>query len=212
MKHLYVILLALGLGVSAQTHAAFTLELVPGSQQINLGENVEIHVKVSGLNQGTAPALGDYDVNINYDSNLFTVDNVIWGGPAQGNQLDLNGFSGLFGSDLPSAGNLHLFQISFDNPLDLESMQSDSFTLFSLVLSSMATGSGNFSLTVNAFGDAYGNSLMLDSIAGTTTVSVSPVAPVPIPAALPLLLSALGMLGLLGRSRKNVNYVNEKFK
>ncbi len=202
MKTIYIILLALGVSISLNSQAAFTIDLVTSSPQINIGDNVLVQVQVSGLNQSSAPALGDslgdYDVNINYDAGLFAFNNVSWGDSVKGNQLDINGFGGLFGNDSPSAGLLHFFQTSFDSAVDLESMQSDSFTLFSMVFSSLATGNASFSLTTNALGDAYGNNLAPAAVNGTTTVSVTPV---PLPAAFPLLLSALCMLGVWGRRK-----------
>ncbi len=198
MKAIYAILLMLGVSVSLNSQAAFTIDLVTSSPKINLGENVLVQIQGSGLNQSTAPALGDYDVNINFDSSLFAFNNVTWGDSVKGNQLDVNGVGSLFGNDSPSTGLLHFFQTSFDSAVDLESMQADNFTLFSMVFSSIATGNANFSLTSNALGDASGNNLEPAAVNGATTVSVTPV---PLPAAFPLLLSALSMLGVWGRRK-----------
>lgn len=202
MKKLYAVLLSLGLCVSLQAQAAFTLDLVTGSPQINLGDNLLVQVQVSGLSQGVSPSLADYDLNLNYDAALFAFDHMVWGDSLQGNQLDLDGFGGIAEIASPALGQLNFFQVSFDSAESLNSLQSDSFTLFSLVFASVATGSADFLLTANSLGDAVGNSLVLDAITGNKTVSVADsVTPVPLPAALPLLLSALGLMGLLGRRK-----------
>jgi hypothetical protein len=117
----------------------------------------------------------------------------LWGDSTLGNQLDLNGFGSLQDS---SSGLdwLSALEISFDDALDLELLQAGEFTLFSVLLNAVAIGSGNFSLTTNALGDAYGNDLFIDTITGTT-VNVASIS-VPEPSSLLLLLGMLAVIAL----------------
>ncbi|MDR7091176.1 cohesin domain-containing protein [Cellvibrio fibrivorans] len=192
MKKLFAGLLALGLSLSLNAHA-ISIDLIANQTAVNVGDNIEVQVRISGLSDASAPALGVYDVNFNYDASLFNFSSILWGDSTLGNQLDLNGFGSLQDS---SSGLdwLSALEISFDDALDLELLQAGEFTLFSVLLNAVAIGSGNFSLTVNTIGDAYGNDLSIDTITGTT-VNVASIS-VPEPSSLLLLLGMLAVIAL----------------
>jgi hypothetical protein len=192
MKKLFAGLLALGLSLSLNAHA-ISIDLIANQTAANVGDNIEVQVRISGLSDASAPALGVYDVNFNYDASLFNFSSILWGDSTLGNQLDLNGFGSLQDS---SSGLdwLSALEISFDDALDLELLQAGEFTLFSVLLNAVAIGSGNFSLTTNALGDAYGNDLFIDTITGTT-VNVASIS-VPEPSSLLLLLGMLAVIAL----------------
>lgn len=190
MKKLFAGLLALGLSFSLNANA-ISIDLIANNTNINVGDAVEVQVRISGLDGDTA--LGAYDVNFNYDASLFNIDNVIWGDSLQGNQLDLSN-SGNLQDNSSSIGWLNLFEISFDDVSILELGQASEFTLFSVLLNAIAIGSGDFSLTANTLGDAYANELFLDTINGTT-VNVNGVT-VPEPSSLLLLIGMLAILVL----------------
>lgn len=192
MKKLFVSLFALGLSLSFNVHA-ISIDLIANQTAVNVGDNLEVQVRISGLNDASAPSLGDYDVNFNYDASLFNFTGINWGDASLGNQLDLNSFGSL--QDIGSGvGWLRLFEASVDDALDLELLQAGEFTLFSVVLNAAALGSSTFSLTANALGDAYGNDVFIDTIndAQVTVGSVS----VPEPSSLLLLLGLLAIVVL----------------
>ena len=191
MKKLFIALCTLGLSFSLNTNA-ITIDLVANNSAINPGDNVEVQVRISGLNDMSAPALGVYDVDFNYDASLFSVSSINWGDSVKGNQLDLLGFGSA--QDISSGFDwLRVFELSFDDVLDLESLQAGEFTLFSVLLNAIAIGSGDFSLATHSLGDAYGNDLVIDHI-NNTQVSVGSVS-VPEPSSILLLL--LGILAIV---------------
>lgn len=190
MQKLLAVLCALGLSLSLNANA-LSIDLIASQVAVNVGDNIEVQVRISDLNDASAPALGVYDVNFNYDADLFSSNGINWGDSTLGNQLDLSGFGSLQGSD-GGMDWLRAFELSFDDALDLELLQAGEFTLFSVLLSAIAIGSGNFSLTTNAIGDAYGNNFFIDTINGTT-VNVSGVS-VPEPSSLLLLVGILAIV------------------
>lgn len=192
MKKLFASFLALGLSLSLNANA-ISINLIANQTAVNVGDNLEVQVRISGLNDASAPSLGDYDVNFSYDTSLFDFSGIAWGDSILGNQLDLSGFGSL--QDVSSGLDwLRAFELSFDDALDLESLQAGEFTLFSVLLNAAVIGSGSFSLTTNALGDAYGNGLSIDAITGTT-VDVGSVS-VPEPSSLLLLLGLLAIVVL----------------
>ena len=189
MKNLLAGLLTLVLSFSLNANA-INIDLIADHAAINIGENVELQVRISGLDGELA--LGAYDVNFNYDASLFSINTIIWG-DSQGNQLDLSG-SGSLQDTSNGIGWLNLFALSFDDVLTLELLQESEFTLFSVLLNAIAIGSGDFSLTAITLGDASGNDLFLDSINGVN-INVNG-ASVPEPSSLLLLIGVLAMLVL----------------
>jgi hypothetical protein len=193
MKKLFTVLLTLGMCFSLNTNA-ISIDLIANQTAVNVGDSLEVQVRVSGLNDAGAPSLGDYDVNFNYDSSLFNFSSIAWGDSILGNQLDLSGFGSL--QDVSSGlGWLRVFELSVDEALDLELLQAGEFTLFSVQLNAAAIGNGIFSLSSNAFGDAYGSDMLIDTINGTS-VSVGNVS-VPEPSSLLLLLLGIVAIAVL---------------
>jgi hypothetical protein len=198
MKLLLANLLAFGFCFSLNANA-ISIDLLTDNTNLHMGDTVEVQVKISGLTDTSAPSLGDYDVNFHYDESLFSIANIYFGDAVKGNQLDLMGFGSLQDTNSGS-GWLSVFELSFDDALDLTLYQASEFTLFSVILNAVAIGNGNFSLTANALGDAYGNELSIDTINGTA-VNIGSVS-VPEPSSLLLLLGALAALCLRAKSSK----------
>ena len=194
----FLALMALSLSFNAH---ALTIDLVPSSSNVNLGDSLEVRAQISGLKTPSASALGVYDLNVLFDSSRFALSQIVWGDSALGNQLDLAGFGSLQLSDSSINGTINLFELSFDSALDLENLQAQSFTLFSLIFSSIHTGVGAFSLDVNSLGDAYGNNITADTI-NNTHVNVNSVS-VPEPATNFLLLIGLIALGFARIKRQD---------
>lgn len=184
-------LLAIGFSFALNAQAT-VITLLPNNNDINIGDDVSLNVNISGTHE--AGALGVYDLNLNYDSNLFAVKNIVFGDSMKGNQLDLSGFGSLQTSDNGN-GWLNLFELSFDAAEELNNFQASDFSLFSVIFTSLNKGTGLFSVTANSFGDAYGNNLLIDSV-NNTSVSVT----VPEPTGIALI--GLGLLAL-GATRIN---------
>lgn len=199
MKNVLFALFALSVGLSLNANA-ITIDLFTSQTALTIGDNIEVQVRISGLN-GT-PTLGVYDVDFNYDASLFNLDGINWGDTLLGNQLNLHGFGSLQESSSAS-GWLNALELSFDDALALESLQAGEFTLFSVLLTAIAIGNGDFSLTANAIGDAYGNNLGIDSI-NSAQINVGGIS-VPEPSSLLLLLGMLAVIALraeMPRSQK----------
>ena len=196
MKKIFCLLSMLCLGFSFNANA-ISIDLVANKSAVNIGDNLEVAVRISGLNDAGAPSLGVYDLNFNFDNNLFSFNSISWGDSTQGNQLDLSGFGSLQDS---TSGNgwLNLFELSFDDALDLNQFQAGEFTLFSVLLNTIAVGTGNFSLIANSLGDAYGDELFVDEI-NETQVRVGSIS-VPEPSSALLLLAGLLAIAALRTS------------
>lgn len=196
MKKIFCLLSMLCLGFSFNANA-ISIDLVANKSAVNIGDNLEVAVRISGLNDAGAPSLGVYDLDFNFDNNLFSLNSISWGDSTQGNQLDLSGFGSLQDS---TSGNgwLNLFELSFDGALDLNQFQAGEFTLFSVLLNTIAVGTGNFSLIANSLGDAYGDELFADEI-NETQVRVGSIS-VPEPSSVLLLLAGLLAIAALRTS------------
>ncbi|EIK47013.1 hypothetical protein O59_001034 [Cellvibrio sp. BR] len=197
MKKIFACLLALGLILSLNANA-ISIDLITDKNATSIGETIELQVRINGLDDATA--LGSYDVNFHYDENLFSISSISWGDAVQGNQLDLLGFGSLQDSS-SNLGWLNMLEVSFDEIADLELLQAGEFTLFSVLLNTIAIGSGDFSLTTNAIGDAYGQDLFIDSISNTT-VNTSEVT-VSEPAGMLLLLGAIAFVALRNKASQH---------
>ena len=191
MKKLFLVLSLLSFAFNAQ---AVSIDLLPDHHMVAPGSPVNLQVRINGLNDASAPALGDYDLNLSYDASLLQVAAITWG-----NQLDLAGFGSLQDANTSIAGVINLFEISFDDSWLLNNTQAGSFTLFNVVFNTLAAGSAMFSLDVNAIGDAYGNSLTLDAV-NNAQVDITRVN-APEPASWLLLLGGLGLLALRAINR-----------
>lgn len=192
MKKIFATLIALSMSFALNSQAV-TIDLSPSAQQLQLGDNLTLDVKVSDLTDTAAPSLGVYDLNLMFDATRVSISHIIWGDAVKGNQLDLNGFGSLQMSDASNSGALNLFELSFDDAWSLDNLQAGSFSLFSVIFSTIAAGPAEFSLGVNALGDANGNSLQVNSLS-SSSVMINAVA-VPEPAASFLFLIGLIALG-----------------
>lgn len=189
MKTLFGFLSAVCLSLSLSANAV-TIDLMADQHLINLGDTIEMQVLISGLDG--EKTLGVYDLDLHYDASLFSLINLFWGDAVKGNQLDLAGAGNLQDS-LSGSGWLNLLEVSFDDAQDLIANQADEFTLFRIVFTSIAIGSGNFFVTNNVTGDAYGNNLIIDTISDSQVTVNNPVS-VPEPSSLLMLL--LGLLAV----------------
>jgi len=158
-------------------------------EPIQTGSTVNIDVTISGLGIDEAPSLATYDLDIIFDSSHLSFSSAVFGDFGLGNQLDLFGF----GENPADAsingitGHLNIYEVSFDDALDLNDLQADSFTLATLTFDALKSDNTQLSFLVNDLGDADENLLSASLTTGT-------VSTVPVPAAFWLMASGLGLL------------------
>jgi hypothetical protein len=191
-KILKMTLGAIYLLVAALPSYAITMSLSPTSKVVNVGQSMQFDLVISGLGAGVAPSLGTYDVNINFDPGILGFSGAVFGDPILGNQLDLFGL-GSINAATPGVGTVNLFELSLDDPTDLDLLQSENFTLATLSFSALSSGTSVLGININALGDALGDPLTAQLIGARATVNQATNAnQVPEPNGL-----ALAMAGLL---------------
>jgi hypothetical protein len=194
MRKLFSVLMASLLLVAGLVPAAnaFTVSLVPQGPLASAGTSFNVDVVAEGLTGGGAPSLGAWDLNVSFDSSVLAVAGVTFG-----TGLDVLGLGfNIQGFDDSVAGLLNAYEVSFDSTADLNSLQPGAFTLFTVTFNAMSEGASLLGLTANALGNAEGDALSASALNGS---SVSVVAPVPLPAAMWLLISGLAGAGVFRR-------------
>lgn len=175
--------------------AAFATDIsvMPASLSVATGSSVNVALMISGLTDLGTPSLGTYDLNVAYDASVLGFVSASYGDPGFGDQLDLSGF-GTFASTTPGIGTVDLFELSFDSPATLDSLQRGAFTLANLTFDALGPGTSSLVLGVNALGDAFGNSVVASLANGRVSVTAGSTTTVPTPGT-PLLIGA-GLLAL----------------
>jgi len=141
------------LALAGPASAAVTISFSPSAQTVGVGETATVDLIVSGLGNLSAPSLGGWGINFGYDPSIvsITMADVTFG-----SLLDL----GTFGSDadgLADGGSVSLFELSFEDPIDLQDAQPASFTLATLNFTALAPGSSPLSLTFIDLTDELGD-------------------------------------------------------
>ena len=160
--------------------ADITLSIVPVSQTVAVGDTLDVNVAISGLGHLTAPSLGAFDIDVNFDSSILAFNSVAFGDPVLGDQLDLFGLgygAGSFYGDGPAAGGRNIWEVSLDPPATLDTLQPGSFTLATLTFDAIGLGTSAISMVANALGDSYGAPLTVGTLeGGSATVVPAPGA------------------------------------
>jgi len=178
----------------ATSHSgAVTLGFDPSTQGVTVGSTVIVEVVISGLGDGAAPSLSTFDFDVTFDGGILSFLDFTFGDPRLGDQLNLSGLGSLTGV-AAGPGGVNLFELSFDSPADLDAVQAESFTLGTLSVSALSTGKSALGIVVNTLGDADGDLLEADIVAGQVAVTGGPLS-VPAPSSGMLLL--LGVVGLV---------------
>ena len=189
------LLLSLGLAPAAD---AFTLSVVPQASTVGVGGTVSVDVVASDLVGGAAPSLGAYDLNLAFDPSVLSFGSISFG-----TGLSVTGVESIQGSDL-SAGVINPFEVSFEDTADLNSLQADAFTLFTITFNAASAGTSLLSLSVNDLASADTFTPLVADVLNGASVTVAGAPAVPLPAAGWLLISGLASTGLFARRRRTV--------
>lgn len=175
-----------------------SIDFLPTSNTASVGNSINIDIFISDLGNTSAPSLGAFDLNLNYDASILGFNSVVFG-----SGLDLFGFGTINGfSDL--SGITNIFELSFDSESELNSLQLDSFLLASVSFNAIAAGNSLLSLSGLDFADGAGDPLTI--VASTANVTVGSVTSVPEPSAIWLL--SIGLPLIYRFTRKEI--INEK--
>jgi hypothetical protein len=123
---------------------AISLEFVPPTQNVSLGNTAEVALKITGLG--------------NLNPAILNFNSITFGDPVLGDQLDLLGLGSL-ASATSGSGLVNVFELSFDSVDDLNNLQAADFILARLFFDAIAGGISPLTLNINALGDALGDPL-----------------------------------------------------
>lgn len=172
------------------TSQATTVSFNPASQDVAVGNPVGVDLNISGLDSYTLAA---FDLFIRYDPGILNLWDVIID---VDNQLG----GGVTGWSNYVSGTDEILKVSWESSSDLAS-QADSFTLATLTFNTLTSGTSSLNIVdpdsehVSRLSDENGDDLSFSRTSGS--VNVGGVSPVPEPATLLLIASALpGLAGM----------------
>lgn len=107
------------------------------------GDQFDVEVIVSGLGDASAPSLGEYELNVDFDASVLDFESVVFGDRVLGNKLKI-GFLEPINSFTEGTGTVNLVEVSFGFDFTfLDNNQADEFTLATLTFNALASGSSN---------------------------------------------------------------------
>ena len=170
MKNRCNILIIAGALFASLSANAVSLDLLPANSSVNLGDPVQVELRISGLGEGTAPSLGAYDFTLAFNPAVLVFGAFTFGDSVLGNQLDLMGFGTVAGFDGGTPGQLNAFEISLDLASDLDALQAGAFALGTISFNTLGNGTSGLQFTSALFSDAAGNALSVQLGSGSVSV------------------------------------------
>lgn len=171
----------------------------PSAQMVELGEEVRVDVNIRDLGMGVAPSVSGFDITVEFDTSVLDFSTVEFG-----DQLDL-GF-GSFSDFVEDIGAVDIFEVSLAVPEfdeDIDPIQLNAFTLFTLTLDTVATGLSPINLTLNQLVDADDLPAGLTADLNNGEIDVRSSTGIPEPATLTLI--GLGFIGFGFRRYRRIN-------
>lgn len=163
---------ALGLIFTAPSHANAVLSISPDTQSVNSGSTATFDINISGLVSNFA--LAAYDVNIGFDPTLLSFNQVTFGDPVLGDQLDPTNSSLTSPLATPGTSNLDLNEFSFLDANTLNTLQASSFTLAVVTFNTLAAGTSDLTFLTSSLSDVNGNTIPFDTLNGSVTIGGNP--------------------------------------
>ncbi len=165
--------------VGVQEAKALSLDFLLSSSSVDVGDTVTLSAVIGGLGDFTAPSLGAFDFNIEFDPALveLTASPVIFG-----TLLGDEGFGESLSGSSAASGSVNLFALSFLTGAELDALQPSSFTLATLSFNALASGVNAFSFSSVILGDGAGDPLVASLGGASLTInSITPPPPPPPP-------------------------------
>lgn len=171
---------------------AITIGFDPASQDVVLGNTASINLVISDLGDNIAPSLGGFDIDITYNPAILSLSSVVFG-----NQVDIFGFGQSDQFVIFESGGVNIFELSYDDPFDLEDLQPSSFILATLSFNTIGYGTSSMDITNIILSDEWAEPLFADT---TTSGRINVThAAVPEPSIFFLVVSGLIGMGCLRR-------------
>ena len=170
MKNQLNLLIIAGALFASLPANAVSLDLLPTSSTVNLGDPVQVELRISGLGEAAAPSLGAYDFLLAFNPAVLGFGAFTFGDSVLGNQLDLSGFGSVSGFNSGMSGQLNVFEISLDLAGDLDALQAASFALGTVSFNALGNGVSLLQFTSAVWSDAGGNPLVVQLGSGSISV------------------------------------------
>lgn len=171
---------------------ATTLSITPIGQTALLGDPVDVSLGVSGLGNASAPSLGAFDIWITFNPLVLSVssvsfsDNLALASVASDRDWSID----------PVPDTLDIWEISFNDPADLDSLQIGDFNLATIHFATIGVGSSPLTIFAFDLGDSIGSPIQADAFGSYVTVRPASQVPEGGPVSAMFYISMAALIGL----------------